>query len=924
MASFGKIQNSITSFSNENTAALVNINFDFSLFRCEPLTEFHDVGSALTLRRKEEAETGQIHRTACTLGLLFHEKLPDVSCLLKAYGLRASEILSRPDINPHGTAGDGPFKDYIGANGTSIWAAATSGEASISVHLLACMLARAFDAKAATSVWVEIVRERKSEIEELLRNNKILHPNTIVASKPEIPRADLAAWDVCARSWLRRADEFKAKEMRQFSLITENISIPYTTPGSTYRKVLMTWTQSMQVLNNLLNSLPQQANDRAILLAISSWHLFPNLLVFQNKATNVDLRDMLFPASGILSLGLEFKSHKPEESIRWSLALSHLRYYGDPVRVKSNEHVSRVTMPQLWLVALGSILQSWNVTHSEISQAIHWFDDLGDLLASSSADNFPELSWIVAISKAAKRYLALRGEEEVHGMSLVKYGWRRATQFFGKNLRCYPFFLLGDMGVIQALKKEDNVSQGFAFMRSIVAKSDLRRRRTFASFSNGGTVKLPGRTEKLQERKKYLESVGEICEIIHDIANMPHDGGSYMGYTLCWTKPPDAFSDEFRSPIKLRMIYTPESRTDGFALWILTEDGGVDTLDIDRLREPRATIETCRLRLKEASLANNVFGFLLNFSSTSTRTVPYVAALANSLMIGKTELYQAQWFPRVSQDPMDRDFLHRSGKEWYMHMERVNAFGCIAMFESGHLNIDMENLKDVIALCTENSIYVARVLLSDPTDVFDNGPRIHHLIGSIGQTGMVLLVSPSNPRIKSIGYDPMAVDHKPFTGERADMFRGVSMHLSFTDWKMPLDWKATGEIDQEIFLLESVVSVQHNGQWIADIDVLGLERYAPGIFYSDCGTDCTTAKSFDQKEVLCVDKWEELLDPPPTTAVLRANGNWSARLAATSILIQKKKTYAIELVANGDRFCWNCFVKKYSCPEPFLPEFIID
>ncbi|KAI0105403.1 hypothetical protein F4776DRAFT_647364 [Hypoxylon sp. NC0597] len=382
MASFGKIQNSVTSFNNDNTAALINVNLDFSLFRCQPLTEFLAVGSALSVQRKEEAESGQIHKTACTLGFLFHEKLPDASCLFKAYGRRASEILSRSDINPHGAAGDGPLKDYIGANGTSIWAAATSGEASIAVHLLACMLARAFDAKTATSIWVEIVRERKQEIEELLRNNKTLHPNTYVASKQSISRPELAAWDVCARAWLRRADECKAREKRQFSLIVENINIPFTAPGSTYCKVLSTWTRSMQVLNSLLNNLPQQASDRAILLAISSWHLFPTLLVFQNKATNVNLHDPLFPASGILSLGLEYRSQTSEEPIKWSLALSHLKYYGDPVQVWSNEDISRVSMPQLWLVALGSVFRSWEVSNSEFSETIYWFKDLGDLLAS--------------------------------------------------------------------------------------------------------------------------------------------------------------------------------------------------------------------------------------------------------------------------------------------------------------------------------------------------------------------------------------------------------------------------------------------------------------------------------------------------------------------------------------------------------------
>ncbi|KAI1380190.1 hypothetical protein F4677DRAFT_462990 [Hypoxylon crocopeplum] len=1017
MASFGKIQNSVASFSNENTAALINVNIDFSLFRCQPLAEFLAVGSALSVQRKEEAESGQTHKTACTLGFLFHEKLPDTSSLFKAYGLRASEIISRSDINPQGTTGDGPFKDYIGANGTSIWAAATSGEASIAVHLLACMLARAFDAKSATSIWVEIVRERRLEIEDLVRNNKVIHPNSYVASKQDITRAELAAWDVCGRAWLRRADEFKAKERRQFALIVENINVPYTAPGSTYSKVLTTWTNSMRVLDNLLNNISQEASDRAILLAISSWHLFPNLLIFQNQATKVDCHDLLFPASGILTLGLEFKSHKLEEPIRWSLALSHLRYYGDPVRVRSNEDISRVTMPQLWLVALGSILRSWGTTNSEIPQVICWFRDLGDLLASTPGGDCPELSWIVAFSEAARYYLALENGEEVHGLSLVKYGWRRATQFFGQNLRCYPFFMLRENDIIRGLKEEDDISKGFAYISNVVARSAIGSKRVFISFSmtfgaesysewmiidppgaypptkhqtqpeaSSATTKKRrwiffynnriGATmhpELLQKRKKYIESLGEVCDIIYNNHEMPDDESRNRRDTLYWHNPPEALSNGSQNCLYLRKIHVSQNTmmAAGFYLWVVTDAEDPEILDIDSRENERAAIDMCRLQLKDPSLAKSIVGFLKSFTTSHKVTLPIrvstehdeasesdqsdhppsdvfantgssfslmikddrppvewvrsVRALEAasilyhelpgatiSLKIIEVELHKARWFPDISRPEAYvhsslSDIAKKSAREWFNTMTRENAFGCIAMFESGHMNINSEHLEETVALCTENSIFVAGILLSDPTDVSD-GPRIRHLVGSIGQTGMVLLVAPLQPRIKPMSYDPMAVDHKIFAGEL----------------EMPLDWENTGEIDQDIFLLESVISVQHNGQWIADIDVLGLEKTPPDLFYSDCGSDCNTPKSLDLGEVVRIDTWEELLDPPPTTGVLRAKGNWIARLAATSILIQQEKGNAIVLVAGKDHICWNCFAKRYSFPEPHIPQFIID
>lgn len=109
MANIGSIKNSVIAFTTENTAALFHLNLDFSLFRCETKPEYLPVGTALTVHRREEAENGQIHRTACTLGFLFQEILPDTPALFKAYGRRVTDILEQPNINPQGTADDGAF-----------------------------------------------------------------------------------------------------------------------------------------------------------------------------------------------------------------------------------------------------------------------------------------------------------------------------------------------------------------------------------------------------------------------------------------------------------------------------------------------------------------------------------------------------------------------------------------------------------------------------------------------------------------------------------------------------------------------------------------------------------------------------------------------------------------------------------------------
>jgi hypothetical protein len=147
MSSIGRIAGSLFSATNDNTIALANLNFDFSLVKYEAPQEFRALGEKLSSQRRNEAEGGQAHQTARRLGALFEALVPSTPQLIKAYGLRASEIARLPAVNPRGTKIDGPFEAFIGADGTSIWAAATSSSSELgahgplAIHLLACMLA---------------------------------------------------------------------------------------------------------------------------------------------------------------------------------------------------------------------------------------------------------------------------------------------------------------------------------------------------------------------------------------------------------------------------------------------------------------------------------------------------------------------------------------------------------------------------------------------------------------------------------------------------------------------------------------------------------------------------------------------------------------------------------------------------------------
>jgi hypothetical protein len=99
MSSIGRITSSIVSGNVENTFALANLNFDFTLVKLEAPQEYQGVRNALSKRRVENAEDGPLHRTARKLGALFEQIIPPIQTLTKAYGIRASEISKSCSMN---------------------------------------------------------------------------------------------------------------------------------------------------------------------------------------------------------------------------------------------------------------------------------------------------------------------------------------------------------------------------------------------------------------------------------------------------------------------------------------------------------------------------------------------------------------------------------------------------------------------------------------------------------------------------------------------------------------------------------------------------------------------------------------------------------------------------------------------------------
>jgi hypothetical protein len=478
MASIGKFANSFVSGTNENTLALANINLDFSLVKLEAPQEFFGLGSTLSSQRRTNAEDGPIHKTLRKLGGLFEQVVPSTPKLIKAYGLRSSEIIQTPGISPKGSKSDGPFEAFVGADGTSIWAAATSGPAAMGVHLLACMLARQFDdAKVSTAIWVELVLERQREVQDAHKNGCVFSVNTVVASLLEVSRDELAIFDASARSWLCSADEAKMSNQKRLMLILNNINIPISSGSSTYRKVIDAWKDAMTGFEDLLSGMPQQVSNGAILRALSSWYLYPNLIVLVERTVHVKFEDPLLPGQSAVTVGIQHVDSANQQGIQWSLALSHLRYYGEPVIVRTDANSSKVDIFQLHLIGFGCLLEAWQIKPKDIMTTALWFQSLWNQLQTLDSESVDHLigtlPWLNTLQTGANLLLDSLDVERETALLLINYGRRRGRNFLSP-LGEYPrrFFGLENSCVSAALTANYGIDWCVEYYRE-VAKSIL-------------------------------------------------------------------------------------------------------------------------------------------------------------------------------------------------------------------------------------------------------------------------------------------------------------------------------------------------------------------------------------------------------------------------------------------------------------------
>ena len=395
MASFNQLVPSLLNGRLEIAPALANLNFDFALWKVDAPKEYQGVGQNLSTLRRVNAEGGASHITARKLGALFERVLPSTPNLIKTYGRRASEISSSMAIDSKDLDNYGIFSSQVGVDATSLWAAATSGDSAMAVHLLACMLARIWDSPEATSIWAEIVEHRRKEIVAAFERDNIGEYTVLAAAKQEFARGQFREWDASARAWLQVADAAKGKQQKQLNLIIDNLETSVNNKPDTYSSVIEAWKSSLIQMEGLVNGIAQTAQRGDILLALSAWHLYPDMMVLHPSVAHVLQKDDLFSSGAVLTIGIDLPI-KQDGGVYWSLPLSQLRHYGKPVvsrrSIESGER-SRLSLHDLLLATLGCFLHGWGEAGKDTVAATKWLCSLSRILTkeATKGSNKPQI-----------------------------------------------------------------------------------------------------------------------------------------------------------------------------------------------------------------------------------------------------------------------------------------------------------------------------------------------------------------------------------------------------------------------------------------------------------------------------------------------------------------------------------------------------
>ncbi|KAM3075798.1 hypothetical protein ACMFMG_007925 [Clarireedia jacksonii] len=703
-------------------------------------------------------------------------------------------------------------------------------------------------------------------------------------------------------------------------------------------------------MENLISGMPQAVNDGAAIVGLSAWHLYPNMIVYGGaKTIEINMDDELVAAGGVLTLGFSNSSTKiSHHGVHWCLSLSSLNYYGPPVRSerKLDSDPKRISISQFQLAVLGTVLGTWKTSPENTAPYVKLLYRISLLLQKDFAFRKKDM-WIDMLTIPASAYLNANVEADALASRLIDLGRRRAPSFiptFRNRPETRPLFGLLDIITLLSLFKRhrvpDQTSTSLMKYQPIITSSYLPEQ--IATSNDMGIdepVSQGSLTDSVHSTQYYVPIYATAFPNSPPAMNSGPSVGdadrrNRRGRKQCHHRwlPADAGLSS-SSMLRNDEFYQYGSATfEDNTMTVVSQGRKLEFLfghtklaavfaERNSVSEnyfkdpPSVTLDDLAWCLESGILtAFKLESHLTNLEGPIFRTL--------SILAMASKIYESLPAATVNIQVLSQSFVESKGggnlfpmatMPSYCNYEisREAAIAMIIYLETG-LNVDISQLKDVVAISVGDSIYVLKKLVCDPFEA-PLEYELHRIHGNIGKPGVVMLLPPElGLMVREIDLSRWRVfTPSKFDGQAEDCFSGTSLHLSFTKYHVPFfQNKSRGQQDASISMLESVISIRDSGAWVADVDIMKAAKQG-SIYLLAHQQSCNHAKhEAPVKEMTSVGCWDDTLDYPDGSFVVKATGNWAARLAIASVLSMLPKRPAQKIVVCPKNVCWKCVMQE--------------
>lgn len=703
-------------------------------------------------------------------------------------------------------------------------------------------------------------------------------------------------------------------------------------------------------MESLIKGAPHHISNGAILLALSAWHLYPDMF-FAGTNQHISQSDPLVSQGGLMSIGLTNKT-EDGKGVFWSLPLTQARYYGEPITATRHAGVgeSQVQFEDFTLVAIGSALGSWQQPVLNVDDALELIKHISNaaVAAHKKAAAFRNWSghdwaeWLSLFTAAIDRYTQSTGVEKQNLTRLIRFGQRNCAAFLASPQNYpAPAFGLSNFSLLMKFFGTDTEA-AISFLRGwgareleprTAAAAVIRYRVNRGAIYHYTYIDVDVDDSEPPSKKQKFENDPSIFENGHSIKSTSSRGirwsedddeqFSTSDFLHGWLKDEEEFSRaEFFDDAEERIqefasippsfgaqpepyyfvcgdvktaIYLPSSHKLRKSVW----NNCMDVMQLHRcIKEGNISSAHIVKTLEEVSKSTSLEKSGDYFESlcaigTASKIYSRLPGARVDLQVIRMQISKSKWWQSLKSLVA------------LQSMKLRTTMCCIAFFETGTIDLNPEELGDhSFAVCHSNSIFVGSRLLSDPINEIPQH-FIERIIGNVGKPGLTFLVTPPDPMVQD--FDPSLwhlIAHEKFDGRAQDSFQGTSFHLSFTGYEHSLHDGQRSVRDVPARLLETAVSVYDRGKWIADLDILEASMRWMRVPKLSCPHLDGAERGVSDLDLVSVDTWMELLDPPQEgqNSVVRAHDNPIARIAAAALAVRKRRS----VIILPNKVCWQC------------------